>query len=62
MASASDCASRTGTSSPVWPGSMASRQPGTSVVTTARPHAAASINDFGKPSRYEGRTAIWLAA
>jgi len=30
---------------------MASRQPGTSVVTTGRPLAAASISTFGKPSR-----------
>ncbi|CFN79901.1 Uncharacterised protein [Bordetella pertussis] len=32
-------------------GSIASRQPGTSVVTTARPQAAASSRDLGRPSR-----------
>src|SRR5436190_1486329 len=37
MASASALASRGGTSRPVSPGTMASRQPGWSVVTTARP-------------------------
>ena len=37
---------------------IASRQPGTSVVTIALPAAAASIKDFGKPSRYDGRQTI----
>ena len=36
----------------------ASLQPGTSVVTTALPAAAASINALGKPSRYDGKQII----
>jgi hypothetical protein len=53
--------SPTGTSSPFLPWLTISRQPGTSVATMGRPEAAASINDFGSPSRYEGRQAIWQA-
>ena len=39
-----------GTSNPVLFGIMASLQPGTLVVTTARLEAAASIKVFGNPS------------
>jgi hypothetical protein len=37
---------------------IASRQPDVSVVTIARPAAAASISDLEKPSRYEGRATM----
>ncbi|MNH45945.1 hypothetical protein D3C79_1085480 [compost metagenome] len=33
-------------------------QPGTFVVIIGNPQDAASINDLGSPSRYEGRHAI----
>ena len=50
IASASAAGSSTGTSNPV-SGRATSRQPGTSVATAARPHAAASSKVRGKPSR-----------
>jgi len=51
-------ASFAGTRKPFSPSFTTSRQPGTSVVTIARPTAAASIKDFGSPSRYDGSTAM----
>ena len=44
-----------GYESPVLLGSIASLQPGTSVVITGLPVAAASSSTLGKPSLYEGR-------
>jgi hypothetical protein len=55
IASANAPGSRTGTSSPFTPLRTTARQPGTSVVTIARPAAHASTRLRGIPSPYEGR-------
>ena len=59
IVSAKDLTFLTSHKSPVWFGSIASLHPGTSVVTTALPHAAAYIRTFGKPSLYDGRTTMF---
>ena len=40
---------------------MASLHPGTSVVITALPQAAAYISTLGNPSLYDGRTTIFVS-
>ena len=55
IASASAVLSRGSTSNPVMPSRTTSRQPGTFDAIIGRPMPDASSNDFGKPSRYDGR-------